>query len=221
MIFPRTLRVRHQKCRFSQNALQSPAQTEVPRPWPKRININVRMFEWVENTQTAIIAPKRMHWHAGRGGLWVITASALGYCGDIHGGAEAICELWHRQPLATQQRRCTAFTGGGAGGRPGPTRRLTGSTPVAAATTKGGLGKHKLKALNVSAHSIGLRHRSLLLVLFDAFYNINNLENITDDCSRVPLKKKKKKEMRNPTFLPLSRLVQFQFVPMAGVSSAP
>lgn len=47
---------------------------------------------------------------------------------------------------------------------------------------KGGLGKHKLKALNVTAHSIALRHRSLLLILFAAFYNINNLENIPADC---------------------------------------
>lgn len=56
--------------------------------------------------------------------------------------------------------------------------------------TKGGLGKHKLKALNVTAHSIALRHRSLLLILFAAFYNINNLENIAADCSEVALKKK-------------------------------
>lgn len=138
---------------------------------------------------------KHMDTHSA-GGLWVITAAALGYCGDIHGGVEAICELWHRQPLATQQSQCTAFTrrrggrGRGRRRRLGPTRCLTGSAPGAAATTKGGLGKHKLKALNVSAHSIGLRHRSLLLILFDAFYNINNLENIMDDCSRVPLKKK-------------------------------
>lgn len=48
--------------------------------------------------------------------------------------------------------------------------------------TKGGLGKHKLKALNVTAHSIALRHRSLLPILFAAFYNINNLENIPADC---------------------------------------
>lgn len=54
--------------------------------------------------------------------------------------------------------------------------------------TKGGLGKHKLKALNVTAHSIALRHRSLLLILFAAFYNINNLENITADCFSAALK---------------------------------
>ncbi len=56
--------------------------------------------------------------------------------------------------------------------------------------TKGGLGKHKLKALNVTAHSIALRHRSLLAILFAAFYNINNLENIAANCSEVSLKKK-------------------------------
>lgn len=55
--------------------------------------------------------------------------------------------------------------------------------------TKGGLGKHKLKALNVTAHSIALRHRSLLLILFAAFYNINNLENITADCFSASLKR--------------------------------
>lgn len=55
--------------------------------------------------------------------------------------------------------------------------------------TKGGLGKHKLKALNVTAHSIALRHRSLLPILFAAFYNINNLENIAADCSEVALRK--------------------------------
>lgn len=55
--------------------------------------------------------------------------------------------------------------------------------------TKGGLGKHKLKALNVTAHSIALRHRSLLPILFAAFYNINNLENIAADCSEVSLRK--------------------------------
>lgn len=54
--------------------------------------------------------------------------------------------------------------------------------------TKGGLGKHKLKALNVTAHSIALRHRSLLPILFAAFYNINNLENIAADCFCVGLK---------------------------------
>lgn len=53
---------------------------------------------------------------------------------------------------------------------------------------RGGLGKHKLKALNVSAHSIALRHRSLLLILFAAFYNINNLENIPADCFSASLK---------------------------------
>lgn len=56
--------------------------------------------------------------------------------------------------------------------------------------TKGGLGKHKLKALNVTAHSIALRHRSLLPILFAAFYNINNLENIAADCSEVAQRKK-------------------------------
>lgn len=56
--------------------------------------------------------------------------------------------------------------------------------------TKGGLGKHKLKALNVTAHSIALRHRSLLPILFAAFYNINNLENISANCSEDSLKKK-------------------------------
>lgn len=56
--------------------------------------------------------------------------------------------------------------------------------------TKGGLGKHKLKALNVTAHSIALRHRSLLPILFAAFYNINNLENIPADCFSAALKKK-------------------------------
>lgn len=54
---------------------------------------------------------------------------------------------------------------------------------------KGGLGKHKLKALNVTAHSIALRHRSLLLILFAAFYNINNLENIPADCFSASLKR--------------------------------
>lgn len=56
--------------------------------------------------------------------------------------------------------------------------------------TKGGLGKHKLKALNVTAHSIALRHRSLLPILFAAFYNINNLANIAADCFSEKKKKK-------------------------------
>lgn len=56
--------------------------------------------------------------------------------------------------------------------------------------TKGGLGKHKLKALNVTAHSIALRHRSLLPILFAAFYNINNLENSAADCFEVSWKEK-------------------------------
>ena len=61
--------------------------------------------------------------------------------------------------------------------------------------TKGGLGKHKLKALNVTAHSIALRHRSLLPILFAAFYNINNLENIAADCSEVAAEGGKKDEV--------------------------
>lgn len=54
---------------------------------------------------------------------------------------------------------------------------------------KRGLGKHKLKALNVTEHRIALRHRSLLLILFAAFYNINNLENIPTDCFSASLKR--------------------------------
>ena len=66
--------------------------------------------------------------------------------------------------------------------------------------TKGGLGKHKLKALNVTAHSIALRHRSLLPILFAAFYNINNLENIAADCFFGRKKKKERKKSAGSVF---------------------
>lgn len=168
----------------------------------------------------------------------VITATAFGYCGwhsrRERGGAEAICELWHWQPLTAEKnkpniqhlqdagrnggrkrgRRWGLAEGGwvGVGGRTCiQTYHPSGVWGVEAQRevyvclrvedgrcnerggvreTKGGLGKHKLKALNVTAHSIALRHRSLLPILFAAFYNINNLENIAADCSEVAQRKK-------------------------------
>lgn len=157
--------------------------------------------------------------------------------GDIRaerGGAEAICELWHWQPLTAEKnkpniqhlqdagrnggrkrgRRWGLAEGGlvGVGGRtciqayhPSGVWGVEAQREVyvclrvedgrcnergGVRETKGGLGKHKLKALNVTAHSIALRHRSLLPILFAAFYNINNLENIAADCSEVAQRKK-------------------------------
>lgn len=149
----------------------------------------------------------------------VITATALGYCGwHSHRERWRRGNLWTLTPATFSSRNRTNQiysiykTQGGRGGRTciqayhlgcevsrRPSRvgacvcdKLDGGCNERGGVreTKGGLGKHKLKALNVTAHSIALRHRSLLPILFAAFYNINNLENIAANCSEVSLKKK-------------------------------